>query len=273
MRPASTSPRSRDARLWLLGLLAAAVVVAVAVLPPLAEPHVFRSYVDERAFFGVANFLNVVSNAALLIVGAWGVYFLLRDARQPRAFSDPVERWPYLACFLGVALASVGSTYYHLAPDDARLMWDRLPISIGFMGLLSAVVVERISLKAGLRLLVPLMLIGAGSVIYWRWSVLRGAADILPYAAVQYGAIAAIVVIALLFPTRYSRGRDIFGAVAIYGVAKTAEVLDAEIYALGKVVSGHTLKHLLAAAAVWWLLRMLKLRRAASQPSSARLRR
>lgn len=250
-----------DARLWLLGLLAAAVVVAVGVLPPLAEPHVFRSLVDDRMFLGIPNFLNVVSNAALLIVGVWGLYFLPWDARQPGAFAHPAERWPYLACFLSVALASVGSTYYHLAPDDSRLMWDRLPISMGFMGLLSAVVVERISLKAGLRALVPLMLIGASSVIYWRWSALRGTEDILPYAAVQYGAIAAIVVVALLFPTRYSRGRDLFGVVAIYAVAKAAEVLDAQIYALGEVFSGHTLKHLLAAAAVWWLLRMLKLRR------------
>lgn len=263
MRSAATPPIARDARLWFLGLLAAAVVVVVAVLPPLAEPRVFRSLVDDRTFFGIANFLNVVSNAPLL-VGAWGLYLLVRDTRQPGAFSDPVERWPYVVCFLSVALASLGSTYYHLAPDDARLMWDRLPISVGFMGLLSAVVVERISLKAGLRLLVPLMLIGASSVIYWRWSVLRGAEDILPYAAVQYGSIAAMLVIALLFPSRYTRGADLFGAVAIYVVAKAAEVLDAEIYGLGELVSGHTLKHLLAALAVWWLVRMLKLRLPAS---------
>ena len=259
MRSTATLLITRDARLWILGLLAAAVVIAVAVLPPLAEPPVFRSLADHRTFLGIANFLNVVSNAPLL-VGAWGIHFLVRDTRQPGALSDPVERWPYVVCFLGVALASLGSTYYHLAPDGARLMWDRLPISVGFMGLLSAVVVERISLKAGLRLLAPLVLIGAGSVIYWRWSVLRGTEDILPYAAVQYGAIAAMLVIALLFPSRYTRGADLFGAIAIYAVAKVAEVLDAEIYALGEIVSGHTLKHLLAALAVWWLVRMLKLR-------------
>jgi hypothetical protein len=140
-------------------------------------------------------------------------------------------------------------------------VWDRLPMSLGFMALLAAVVMERIDGKAGLLLLLPLLLTGAGSVIYWRWSQLRGTEDLLPYAAVQYGSIAAIVVIASLFPSRYTRGADLFGVVAFYAAAKAAEVLDSQIYALGQVVSGHTLKHVIGAVAVWWLLRMLQLRR------------
>lgn len=255
-RPAGAAP---DARLWLLGILALAAAVAVALLPPLAEPRVFKSFADERAFLGIANFLNVVSNAPLLFVGAWGLCFLARD--RPSAFVDAVEKWPYALLFLAVALTSFGSAYYHLAPDDAGLMWDRLPMSVGFMALLSAVVVERISLKAGLGLLIPLATIGAATVLHWRWSILRGAENILPYAVVQYGGIAAIVAIALLFRSRYTRAGDLFGAVAIYALAKVAEVLDAQIYALGGIVSGHTLKHLLAAVAVWWLLRMLQLRK------------
>jgi hypothetical protein len=248
--------RTREARLWLLGILALAAVLAAALLPPLPEPRMFRALVDDRAFFGVPNFLNVVSNAPLLLVGAWGAYFA---ARARRAFLDPVEKWPYGVLFLAVALTSFGSAYYHLAPEnDAGLMWDRLPMSVGFMGLASAVVVERISVKAGLRLLIPLTLIGVAAVLYWRWTQ-----DIVPYALVQYGGIAAIVAIALLFRSRYTRGGDLFGAVAIYALAKAAEVLDAQIYALGGIVSGHTLKHLIAALAVWWLLRMLQLRTAA----------
>jgi len=250
-----------DVRLWIFVLSVAALLVAAALLPPLAEPRAFRSLVDQRAFFGIPNFLDVASNLPFLLVGAWGLYFLARDARLPRAFSDPAERWPYAACFLSVALTAPGSTYYHLAPDDARLMWDRLPISLGFMALVSAVLAERISLKAGLRLLVPLMLAGAGSVLYWRWSLLRGAEDILPYAAVQYGAMVAVLLAVLLFPARYTRGADLIVALAIYALAKVAEVLDRQIYALGEMVSGHTLKHVLAALAVGWLVRMLYLRK------------
>ena len=198
----------RRARLWGIGLFGLALAVAVAALPPLSEPLVFRGLADDRAFLGISNFLNVVSNAPFLLIGAWGLYFLFRaDAGQHGAFTDSMEKSPYVFFFLAVALVSVGSAYYHLVPDNARLMWDRLPMSLGFMSLLSAAVVERISAKTGLRLLLPLLLIGAGSVIYWRWSVLRGTEDLLAYAAVQYGSIAAILAIATLFPSRYTRGK------------------------------------------------------------------
>jgi hypothetical protein len=237
-------------RFWILPAIALAA--AVAVLPPLPEPAALRALADDRTFFGIANFLNVVSNVPFLLVGAWGLYV----AGRSNAFAAAAEKWPYALLFLAVALASFASSYYHLAPDDdAGLMWDRLPMSVGFMALASAVIVERISVKAGLQLLVPLALAGAATVLYWRWSE-----DILPYAIVQYGGIAVIVAIALLYPSRYTRGGDLLGAVAIYAAAKLAEVLDAPIYALGGIVSGHTLKHLIAALSVWWLARMLRLR-------------
>jgi hypothetical protein len=35
--------------------------------------------------------------------------------------------------FAGVTLSSLGSSYFHLAPDNARLMWDRLPMTIAFI--------------------------------------------------------------------------------------------------------------------------------------------
>ncbi len=254
----------------VLGLAAGlAALMALVLAPPLAEPPGLLSLVDTRAFFGVANFWNVASNAPLFLVGAAGMHVLARRNRPAGAFAAPSERWAYAACFSAVALAGVGSTYYHLAPDADRLMWDRLPIALGFMALLSAVIAERISIQAGARALAPLLLAGAASVVYWRWSVLRGVEDILPYAVVQYGALAAMVGIALACPSRYTRGADLFVAAGVYAAAKVAEALDAEIYALGQLISGHTLKHLLAAVAIGWLLRMLLLRRA-NPPSSAR---
>lgn len=262
-KPGVNSVRMRDSTAITGAVLCGLALAAlIAVLPPLPEPPAYRSLADGRAFFGIANFLNVVSNLPFLLVGGWGLYFLARArTRQPGAFADPLEKWPYTFCFLAIALVAAGSAYFHWVPNGASLMWDRLPMSIGFMALLAAVVVERISAKAGLRLLLPLLLAGAGSVIYWRLSALQGAENLLPYAAVQYGSIGAIVVIAAVFPSRYTRGSDIFGVVAIYAAAKVAEALDAQIYALGQVVSGHTLKHLIAAFAAYWLLRMLQLRR------------
>ena len=264
MRPDSISPSAptpaplRDARLWLLGLLAFALAAAVVLMPPMPTPAHLSVYVDQRNFFGVPNFFDVVSNLPLAIVGAWGLYAAARPVGK--AFNTAAEKWPYRVLFASIALAGLGSTYYHLAPDGARLLWDRLPIALGFMALLSAVIAERIHLKAGVYLLAPLLVAGAAAVLYWRWTVINGSENVLPYAAVQYGGMAAVVLIALLFRSRYTRGRDILGAAALYGAAKVAEMLDAPIYALGGIVSGHTLKHLLAALAVWWLLRMIQLR-------------
>ena len=256
---------SREQRVWLLGLALLAAVLAIVLVRPMPEPMIFRQLADERMFFGIANFWNVVSNAPFLLVGLWGLRVVARAGAND--FIQHTDKWPYVACFLAVALIAAGSTYYHLAPLDERLMWDRLPISLAFMALLAAMITERISVTAGRHGLVPLLLAGVASVLYWRWSGLRGSENILPYALVQYGATAAIIVIAALFRSRYTRGPDVLIAVAIYALAKLAEVLDAQIYAVGHVVSGHTLKHLIAACAVWWLVRMLELRVPLSRPS------
>jgi hypothetical protein len=247
-----------------LGALGAALMAA----PSLPEPPGYSVFADQRAAFGIANFWNVVSNAPFLLVGVWGLCVLVRG--RPEPFAEREEKRAYAVCFLAVALIALGSSYFHLAPlEDGRLMWDRLPISIGFMAVLSAVIAERVSLGAGVRSLVPLVVAGVASVLYWRWSALRGAENIVPYAVVQYGALLAIVAIAARYPSRYTRGADVLVAVAIYAGAKVAEVLDGPIYSLGAVVSGHTVKHLLAALAIGWLVRMLQLRTQINPPSSA----
>lgn len=229
----------------------------------IVQDQAYHLFADGRSLLGIENAVNTLSSVAFLIAGALGLSFLWREraAGESGRFAAPDEMRPYWILFGAIALTAFGSAYYHLAPNDARLVWDRLPMSLGFMALLAATIADRISIKAGLRLLIPLLLAGAGSVIYWRWSALRGAENLLPYAVVQYGSIAAVLAIVMLFRSRYTHAAYIFGVLALYVAAKAAEALDAQIYALGAIVSGHTLKHLLAALAVCWLLRMLQLRR------------
>lgn len=218
----------------------------------------YRSFVDARELAGIPFFWNVVSNLPLAAAGAWGLYVVARAGAH--AFVEPAEKWSYAVCFAAAGFAGIGSTYFHLAPDADRLMWDRLPIALGFMALLAGVIGDRRGTQAGLRALAPLLIAGATSVFYWRWSMLRGAENIVPYAIVQYGALAAIMAHAAL-RSRYTRRFDLFVVAAIYAAAKLAEMLDRPIYALGGILSGHALKHILAAVAVWWLARMLMRRR------------
>jgi hypothetical protein len=243
-----------------IAAIAAAIVAATALLPPLPEPQIFRAgFVDTRTFLGIPNFWNVISNVPFLVVGVWGLAFLAAHATIGRPFADPRERWPYVVCFAAVALTSFGSGYFHLDIDEAGLFWDRLPMAVGFMALLTTVIVERVDARLGLAMLVPLVLLGAASVFYW-----RSTGNLLPYALVQYGSIAAILVLCAAFSSRYARGTDLVHVVAIYAAAKLAELLDARIYALGEILSGHTLKHLIAGLAAYWILRMLRLRAAGS---------
>jgi len=169
--------------------------------------------------------------------------------RGQEKFLDERERWPYLLGFFGLFLTAFGSSYYHLVPENARLVWDRLPMTLVFMPLVAAMIAERISVKAGLWLLPVLTSIGAGSVWQWNASELRGKGDLRMYATVQVYAL-VVLLIALLLPAKYTRSGDLLWVVGFYALAKILETADRQVFALtGRTLSGHALKHLAAAAA------------------------
>jgi hypothetical protein len=229
--------------------------VAVAFLwPARPQPLCYHDFADDRTMFGVPNFLDVASNAAFLIPGIVGLVVVARRRTQ---FASDGERWPYAAFFAGVLLTAVGSAYYHLAPDNERLFWDRLPITVALMSLVAAQIVDRISVRAGLALLVPLLAVGVASVVWWLATERSGAGNVVPYVVLQVYSVAILVVIAWLYPSRYTRGSDIYWVFAWYVAAKAFEYFDDEIFALGNIVSGHTLKHLAAAAAALVVCRTL----------------
>jgi hypothetical protein len=147
--------------------LTAAIVAAIAVRwPAVPQPLSCHHFADQRAWLGIPNFADVTSNLPFAIAGIWGLIFLLRVPSQqlPDHFVEARERWPYVFVFVGLLLTALGSAYYHLAPDNARLVWDRLPMTIVFMSMVAAVIMERVSVTVGLRLLPWLLAIGVGSV-------------------------------------------------------------------------------------------------------------
>jgi hypothetical protein len=248
--------------MWLLILIVAIVAIMAMLLPPIPQPQWYHMFADQRRFLGIPNFNNVASNFPFAAVGFWGLVFLQRSScsQDGRPFLDRRERWPYLMVFVGLILTAAGSSYYHLQPDNTSLVWDRLPMAIVFMSLLAAIAAERMSLRAGLWLMPLLLFVGVGSVWQWRVSELRGAGDLRFYAAVQLYSV-LFLLIALLLPSRYTRGRDFAVVAGLYVLAKILEALDRPIFELGRIVSGHTLKHLAAAGAGYWILRMLLKRR------------
>ena len=151
-----------------VALVVLACVVGIFLQPPMPGPVNYNRLADERSWLGVPNTLNVLSNLPFAVVGLLGLTTALtNDSSAVVRFVDPWERWTYAIMFVGVALTSIGSGYYHLAPDNARLLWDRLPMSVGFMGLLMAILAERIGVTTARRLLFPLLALGPISDVGW----------------------------------------------------------------------------------------------------------
>jgi uncharacterized membrane protein YfcA len=178
---------------------------------------------------------------------------------------DSRERWPWGVFFLGIAATGITSAYYHWAPDHAGLFWDRLTMAIAFMGWLAAHLAERVGVRVGLVLLPVLLALGPGAVVYWSLSEAAGAGDLRPYGFMHFYPALLVPLLLWLFPPRYTRAGDVLVVLALYAAALAAEWLDRPIFALTGTLSGHTLKHVLAALAVYWALRMLRRRRPASQ--------
>jgi hypothetical protein len=259
------TPAAFEARaLGFLGLSIVALGV-VFCLPPIPEDPQYHAFADDRTMLGVPNFLNVASNIAFLVVGVLGLHFLLRHdvLRADGPIQERAERWPLLVLFAGVLLTAFGSAYYHLAPDNDRLVWDRLPMTIAFVGFFASMIGERVSVRAGAWLLWPLVWLGCASVLAWHLGERRGAGDLRLYGFVVYFPLVSVPLLMGLFPARYTRDGYVFVALGWYLLAKVAErgFMDHGIYAAGQVVSGHTLKHLAAALGTFWLFLRIKGRR------------
>ncbi len=245
-----------SSRARLTGLIALAASVAVLVfafLPPLPQPAWYHDFADRRAFLGVPNFLDTASNLFFLAIGLAGL-----AALPPARFLDARERRAYAVFFGGLILTAFASAWYHLAPVNAGLVWDRLAMTLAFAGFFAALAQERLGARAGSILLACLLVAGPGAVLYWYGSELAGAGDLRPYFLLQGLVMLAAPLLIGLWPGRYDRGGDWLAVLGFYVLALALEWLDEALFAATGLVSGHTLKHLAATAAGWMVLHHLR---------------
>jgi hypothetical protein len=248
------SPPKEGWRRVLLSVLVLGSLALMLSLDPIIQRATYHSFADQRAILGVPNFLDVSSNLAFLAVGLAGLVFCLAH----RAWG---LRIAWLAFFLGVAMVSGGSAYYHANPNDGTLVWDRLPMTVAFTGLWAAILGEYLSERLGRVLLLPAVLAGLFSVLYWRWS-----GDLRFYIWIQSLSLLTIPAVMILFRSRYTLQWALLGALALYGLAKVSEMYDREVFGLTRqLFSGHTLKHLLAASSCLGVLLMLARRKSAGE--------
>ena len=237
------------------------VMITAAIMPPTPQSIEYHLFADQRKFFGIPNFLNVISNLSFLLSGCAGILLLLNIFKNQQTFNDSIESLPYLILFFSIATLGFGSAFYHWMPNTENLVWDRLPLAIAFAALLSATIMERIATRIGLLALLPLVIFAIGSVIYWYWTELKGEGNLNFYGVMQFYSIILIIWISLRFTSTYAKANDIFLIIILYGIAKVSETLDWQIFEItGETLSGHTLKHLVAGYAAYRIVVMLRKR-------------
>lgn len=224
---------------------------------PILQDRGYHVFADSRSCLGIANFGNIVSNLLFLLIGLAGSAWCWRDRRGA---------WrSWLVFFAGVTLVFFGSAYYHSNPNDHTLVWDRLPMTVAFMALFAALVSEHVTPKVEIPLLAAALAIGLFSVLWWQWS-----SDLRIYIWVQGAPLLAIPYVVAAFPRRYSLSHYLIYGVGLYALAKIAELMDFELFeATAGVISGHSAKHLLAALAVYCVLRMLQQRQSLTPVASS----
>ena len=237
-------------------LITLTILVAVGVFMAGAIPEsgVYHDFADKRYLWGIPHFLNVISNLPFIVAGIIGLITVRRAAApEPLALI-------YTVLFAGVLLTGLGSAWYHIAPDNNTLVYDRIPMTIVFMSLLSATLSEFVSLRLGGILLGPLLITGVASVLWWHYTEMQGAGDLRLYILVQYYPMLLIPLILILFPAAgYRRGvPQLVRVLTWYVIAKACDLSDRSIYVFTGFVSGHTLKHLAAGAATIYLVRLFQ---------------
>ena len=260
---------SATTRWALLAGFTVVAIVVTALLPRIPQPQGYHGFADERTILGIPYALNVLSNVPFFVVGVWGLWWLGRHWNDHDRFRESLEHWPAAAMFAGLVTTAFGSAYYHLAPNNHTLVFDRLGMVVGFMAILPLAVAERLSAKWGARLTAPMVALGIASVLYWDWSERAGAGDLRFYGFLQGYAFLATAGVLLFTRPKYDRQMGWVYAIGCYGLAKVFELFDSALYAgTGHAISGHSLKHVAAALGGWFVLRMMQERKVTAEPAA-----
>ena len=233
-----------DGKRWIPAGVLLLVVVAALLYGPIGQPPGYHEFADRRTLLGLPNAADVLSNLGFALVGLWGLWNLLRKRQHSLGFA----RSGYCLFLGALVLTALGSSYYHLAPDNDRLLWDRLPIALASAGLLLAVRGETHQTQPA-WMLPALVAAAVASVLWWSYTESHGRGDLRPYLLMQGAPLLFIPLWHWIYGAPRAE-RVAFGiAILLYALAKLFELGDRAVFDMSGFISGHTIKHLLAAAA------------------------
>ncbi len=222
------------------------VATILFFIKPIVQSESYHQFADEREIFDIPNFWNVTSNVVFLIIGIYGVWYLLKHTHLKSQLHS-------LCFFIGIGLTGIGSTYYHFNPTTATLLWDRLPMTITFIAFFSAVMHEFVCEKTGKQSLIPFLFLGILSILYWQMSN-----DLRFYVFIQFTPIIITLFILITSSHTSSQKKWFWWIIVLYSLAKLAEQFDEFIFEKLVLLSGHSIKHILAGCSGWVYIKYLK---------------
>jgi hypothetical protein len=219
---------------------------------PVKQALDYHAFDDTRALFGVPNFWNVASNLPFLVVGLLGIEELSDCPRGALSASMPPNsffrrrdlrrsRLSLLSSYAGQRLPDLGSPAHddgvHVLCRDhhrgAHRSPDRCPVAA------TACAARR----------------GVGRLL---------AADrrLRPYIVVQFLPLLVIPLVLLLFPSSFSSVALVWAMLGSYALSKALELGDDFTFAFGGLMSGHALKHAVAALSMYLFVLAVRTRAA-----------
>lgn len=232
----------------LMASITLIAVLAMILMPAIQQDPAYHLFVDHRHLMGIDNFWNVLSNLPFVTLGFCGlvITYFAKKKTQGRVAESGATRL-FTVFFSGILLTGFGSAYYHYNPTNLTLLWDRLPMTISFMAFFCMVIGYHASMKAGKALLTPLLVLGISSVLYWIATEIEGKGDLRPYVLVQFLPLVLVPVLISRSTAEFLKSKTVWLVIVYYATAKACEHWDSAIYGELLYISGHSVKHLVAA--------------------------
>jgi len=236
----------------ILLLIAGTALALLALwLPPQTQPGYYLHFADRRAWLGIPFASDVLSNLPFALAGFWGLRVL---ARVPATALAQTPRVLAALFFVGLLLTALVSGGFHWQPDQSGLAADRLGMTLAFAGVLGLGAAGGISVRAGAALTVAVLLCGPLAV----WAAAHQG-NLLPWAVLQGGGMVLLLLLAASRPLPTALPVRWGVVIAIYAVAKALELSDHAVFdATGHLISGHSLKHMVAALSAWPVIQALR---------------
>ncbi|NQX97750.1 MAG: alkaline phytoceramidase [Flavobacteriales bacterium] len=247
---------NRYYRDFVLIIVFVLTAIVLYFLDPIAQDLAYHKFSDCRTFLGIPHFMDVISNIPFVIIGVMGMRLLGKAYRKKTMAYFLMS----FTLFIGVILTGFGSAFYHYSPNNFTLIFDRLPMTLVFTAFFASIIYDYVDRRAGAWSFYGFLSLGIYSVIYWYYTEIIGVGDLRMYAFVQFFPIVAVPLILMFYKNNQLYTKQLLYVFGAYVMAKIFEYFDASIFEFLGFISGHTIKHLTSALAVYFIYQVYQKR-------------